>query len=181
MMMIMMMIACRLAESSASMHKSCSWRSERMVVMMMMIMMMMMMMIPCRLAGRSAPMPKSCSRCRERMMAAATQRRLQDCHLTCERVAGVEPGVDLGADALVFVGFRPQGQAGLQRRQVAQALANDLKPGGRVVEQSAVASEPSNTWPLPSGVPCPWMPGRQNSVIHSSGSALKTHFFRCSS
>ena len=138
---------------------SCSWCSERM----MMMMTMMMMMIACRLAGRSAPMPKSCSWRRERMMPAATQRRLQDCHLTCERVAGVEPGVDLGADALVFVGFRPQGQAGLQRRQVAQALANDLKPGGRVVEQSAAASEPSNTRPLPSGVPCPWMPGRQNS------------------
>ena len=76
------------------------------------------------------------------MMTAATQRRLQDRQLTCERVAGVEPRVDLGADALVFVGFRPQGHTGLQWCQVAQALANDLKPGRRVVEQSAVASGP---------------------------------------
>ena len=108
---------------------------------------------------------KSCSWCSERMMTAATQRRLQDRHLTCERVAGVEPRVDLGADALVFVGFRPQGHTGLQRRQVAQALANDLKPGRRVVEQSAVASGPSNTSPLSRGMPCPRAIGRQDSVL----------------
>ena len=162
---MMMMVASRLVEHSASMCKSCSWRSEKMAMMMMMTKMMMMMMTACRLAECSAPMHKSCPWCSERMMTAATQRRLQDRHLTCERVAGVEPRVDLSADALVFVGFGPQGHTGLQRRQVAQALANDLKPGRRVVKQNAVASGPSNTSPLSRGTPCSRAIGRQDSVL----------------
>ena len=50
--------------------------------------------------------------------------------LTCETVARVEKRVNGGAEAPPRVGRGPQGETGLQRRHVEQALTDVLKEGG---------------------------------------------------